>query len=353
MVTATADGTFYIAWNDMHETLQRFNGNLDGGVAVSKSTDGGLTWSQPVLTGTPIDRPWLVSDLSTGTIYEASGEPPLFGLLGPGSTGDADAPLGTIADRWLAASQDGVHWTTPQRFGGGGVPGFPGADADTIAAAHGVLAATFRSTDAAACTFFVSATAPCTVFQMTTDAGVTWSRHRVSVPSDSTGTVLVAANPAAAGRYAIAVLNSAGTEFLVYRTADGGNTWSGPTVVTEDNTKVHFKPRMAYSPHGVLGLMWRTNQPGPGPTFPYNVWAAITDDRETSDDNRGAFSEPLEVSTADSPAPDPTQLAVDDFSFLTLDREDLFVAWADWRPGEMSGFFSAVKLQAFRHRERS
>jgi hypothetical protein len=104
MVTATADGTFYIAWNDMHETLQRLNGNLDGGVAVSKSTDGGLTWSQPVLTGTPIDRPWLVSDLSTGAIYEASGEPPLFGLLGPGSTGDANAPLGTIADRWLAAS---------------------------------------------------------------------------------------------------------------------------------------------------------------------------------------------------------------------------------------------------------
>jgi hypothetical protein len=55
------------------------------------------------------------------------------------------------------------------------------------------------------------------------------------------------------------------------------------------------------------------------------------------------------VSTGTSPAPDPTQLAGDDFSFLNLGRQDALVAWGDWRPGELQGFFSDIKLQAFTH----
>jgi hypothetical protein len=136
-------------------------------------------------------------------------------------------------------------------------------------------------------------------------------------------------------------LNATGTQFLVYLTDDWGTTWSGPASVAEDATKVHFKPWMAYSTGGVLGLTWRTDQPGPGPTFPYNVWAAV------SHDGGATFSQPLEISTANSPAPDPRQVATDDVSFINLDRHNAFVAWGDWRPGEMSGYFSSVKLQAF------
>jgi len=54
-----------------------------GGIVVSKSTDGGLTWSDPVLAGTPLDRPKLTADLSAGVIYGSS-----TGTLGRLFTGD-------------------------------------------------------------------------------------------------------------------------------------------------------------------------------------------------------------------------------------------------------------------------
>jgi hypothetical protein len=191
--------------------------------------------------------------------------------------------------------------------------------------------------------FFVGGSAPCTVFETTTDSGVTWMRHRVPVPSDSTGTVQVTADPTTPGHFTVAVLNASAGEFLAYVTGDSGTSWSGATVVTEDATKTHQRPWMAISPDGVIGLMWRSNQPGAGPTFPYNVWAAISTDGGTT------FGAPLEISSSNSPAPDPAYLGSDDFSFISLDHRDAFVGWADWRPGERAGYFSAVKLQAFTH----
>jgi hypothetical protein len=338
MVTATADGTFYIAWNDMHMTTTRANGILNGGLAVSKSTDGGSTWSHPTLAGTPNDRPFMTADLSTGKIYVASGNPPIFGNLGPTSTADPNAPVGAISDRWLASSSDGVTWTGPNRFGGGGTPGFAGSSA-TISAANGVLAAAFRSTNAAACTFFVGSSAPCTVFQTTTDAGATWTRRPVPVPADSTGAVLVGADPTLPGTYTVAMLNSTGGQFRVSVTHDSGSTWNGPTTLTDNPSTTKFKTWIAYSPKGRLGLMWRSNDAAPG--GPYKVFAAV------SDDQGATWTDPLQISTASSPAPDPTQVALDDTSMIALDNQNAFVAWGDWRPGEVQGFFSAIKAQAF------
>jgi len=336
MVTATPDGNFYIAWDAIHLAgLGTY-----GCIAVSKSTDGGQTWSDPTCTGTPVDRPWLETDLSTGTLYEVSS-----GFLGPIASGDPTTPQGTISDRWLVSSQDGVHWSTPQRLGGtDGVSQFSAASSSRISAANGVLAATFRSTSGTACSFFVGGAAPCTVFETTTNSGATWTRHRIPVPDASSGQVMVTADPTRPGHYTIGVLqNSSAGAFLIYQTTDSGVTWTGPTVVTEDNTKTHQRPWMAVSPDGVIGIMWRSNEAGAGPTFPYRVWAAI------SKDGGATFSDPLQITTAPSPAPDPLYLGSDDFSFINLSHQDAFVGWADWRPGERAGFFSAIKLQAFNH----
>jgi hypothetical protein len=372
LITVGPDGTFYLGWDDIRfcacpETI------IDaGGIAISKTTDGGRTWSKPVLSGTPVDRPFFATDQSTGVIYEAS-----TGQLGAPSEGDPnlpEVPITAPGDRWLVASRDGVQWSDPKPFGG--VSTFPpGAFGD---AAHGMYATAFKPSDPGLC----GATSGCIVFQTTTDEGATWSRHTVPVPADATGAPLVAADPKAAGHFAVAVLNGAKAEFLVYETRDAGATWTGPATVTDEPTKTHFHPWMAYSPQGVLGLMWQTNvntapappsgglpaalpesglealpehvretieQQAAGPPSPYNVWAAV------SRDGGATFGAPLKVSKKDSPAPQeflPFGIG-DDFSFITLSATHAYVGWADYRSGDRQGFFSAVDLDAFARNSRS
>ena len=348
-ITATSDGTFYLSfdlldWGTPEKALPA------AGIGVSKSTDGGKTWSDPELTGTPADGPKITSDPTTSTVYIASST-----TIGPRATGDPSTPPGKVSDRWIASSKDGVHWTSPHGAGGGSMH----------SAAYGLLAMAFKTISPGQGNLFGapnselcgSAPAPCTIFQTTTDAAATWTRHVMSVPSTSTG-VMVAADPAKKGHFAVALL--IGNAFHVYQTSDAGNTWTGPTVVTDDASKQHYHSWMAYSPNGVLGIMSRTRQPvsgqappapapggfGAGPVTPYNVWAAI------SRDGGATFSEPLKVSSADSPAPQGGTMgnSADDYSSITLDREYAYVSWADWRPGERSAFFRAIKLDAFKQK---
>ena len=379
-ITATADGTFYIGF-DVQSSIANGISQYSAGVGVAKSTDGGRTWSQPVIVGTPIDRPWMVSDQSTGTVYIESGSPPVNGILGPYSTGNPSAPTSAVSDRWVVSTHDGVHWTTPHRLGGG-TPGYSISGSSNMSAAHGVLATTFAESNSAACAYFTGATAPCSVFETSTDSGVTWIRHNLPVPSDAFGTLWVAADPTRAGHFTVAVMNSTSSELLVYQTFNSGVTWHGPTAVTEDTSVVHYKPWLSYSSDGVLGVMWRSTVPvttsaitttalitsaapaddpssdptdcnippgvsedcndGDPPAGPYTIWAAI------SYDGGANFSNPLEISTAPSPTPPATaSQSFDDDSYISLNKDDVYVAWADWRPGERQGYFSAVKLQAF------
>jgi Neuraminidase (sialidase) len=350
MVTATADGTFHIGWDSMHLGYQNVPGYgehmgslLDGGIAVSKSTDGGRTWSTPVLTGTGVDRPWMAADLSTGTIYEASSG----SINGSMATGNPALPImASATDRWVVSSPDGVHWTTPVGLGGGG---FSGASGSNITAAHGVLAATFMGTTAEACKYFVSAPAPCAVFETSMDSGAHWTRHPVTGLSGAKGSLQVAADPTCPGTYTVVAPNSQQTQLVIYVTHDAGVTWSGPATLTDDANTTKFKAWINYSPKGVFGAMWRSVLPGAvAPTarapVPYTVWAA------TSNDNGATFSQPLQISSASSPAPDAKLPGgSDDTSAITLSDQDAFVGWADWRPGNMAGYFRAVKLGAFKH----
>jgi len=403
MVTVTANGTFYLGWDSMDLGIIDLppgymfggvtvcptttappgcpvGGLTDGGIAVSKSTNGGRTWSTPVLTGTGVDRPWMTTDLSTGTVYEASS-----GFVdGSMSTGNPSLPLSGngIADRWVVSSADGVHWTTPEELGGcTTTPPTPatcysGAGGANISAAHGVLAATFQATTDAACMFFVATAAPCTVFETSTDSGQTWTRHAVAGLADATGNILVAADPAIPGTFTVAALNAAQTEFDVFVTDDSGVHWSGqPAVVTDNPATEKYKAWIDYSPQGVLGLAWRSVVAGADPPAdpaattlddgmcdelgcisglpqdvndedppvgPYTIWAALSNDAGST------FSQPLQISTAPSPSYDPEMSAgTDDTSVITLSGQDAFIGWGDWRPGDVAGFFSAVKLQAF------
>jgi Neuraminidase (sialidase) len=352
-VTAAPDGTFYFSFDDNNwGTPEKPLPNA--GVAVSKSTDGGRTWSVPVLGGTPVDGPRVTADPVTGTVYVSSS-----GRLGPTSTGDKSTPKGTVQSRWVASSQDGVQWTKPQPMGGFGA---------NMSAAHGQLASAFKTAgqrsifDSPNNELCGSAPTPCTIFQTSQDGGATWSRHVMPVPNTHAGFVLVAADPSKKGKghFAVGLSMNTDGEFHVYQTRDGGATWTGPAVVTEDASKPRFHGNMAFSRQGVLGLMWRTRQmapgqklppqrlPGMGPSVPYNVWAAV------SRDGGATFSEPLKASSVDSPAPQsgPFAGSGDDFSGLAVEGNEVYVGWADWRVAERDNFFRAFNLKDFKFKPK-
>jgi hypothetical protein len=426
MVSVAADGTFYIGWDAMDLSTVylppgfTFGGRVicpsttpppgcpihglkDGGIAVSKSTDGGRTWSTPTLTGTGVDRPWMTTDLSSGTVYEASSG----GIDSSMSTGDPLLPAGVPGipqDRYVVSSSDGgASWTSPEPLGGGG---FSGAGGSTISAANGTLAAGFQvaAGNDAACQYFLSsptATAPCTIFETSTDSGAHWTRYPVAGLANATGGILVAADPAAPGTYTVAATDATTQEYLVYVTHDGGVDWSGPAVVNDGSascpsasvTACKFKPWIGYSPSGILGLAWRsanvsattassgaraaavlatTDAADPPPcdmlgcgvvppddendadpaAVPYTMWAAVSQDAGST------FSPPLQVSRGASAPSDPNMLTgTDDTSALAMSDSNVFVGWGQWPTGtdqnglplNVQGYFAAMKIPALTH----
>jgi hypothetical protein len=360
-ISAMPDGSFFVGfnainWGNWESQPMTFFPN--GGVGVIRSTDGGITWKWMSYSFTPADWPFGGADPVTGTFYVTSG---LAGLstLGPRSNGDPNATAGTIADRWIASTQDGTKWTDPQPLGGTNGTSHVTAGHSPAAGAFGILATLFLQTDQASCSFFVGNGAPssCVVFQTSTDAGATWTRHLVPTPAGFTPTatsVFVGADPTTKEHFTVALLDQSGADILVYQTPDSGVTWTGGVKVSEDATKTHFAPWATYSATGQFGLMWRTYEADPqnptasAPIKPWSVWAAV------SKDGGATFSQPLKVSKANSPAPnsDPN----DAFSFvgdhgpsgMAMDGDGgVYVVWADWTPGERAIFFSAINSQSF------
>ena len=99
----TRDGLFVATWDALDWGTPE-DALPSCGVGASTSTDGGRSWSEAVLTGTPCDGPKVTSNPNTGTVYGHSSS-----FIGPRSTGNPDTPFGDISTRWLVSSTDGVN----------------------------------------------------------------------------------------------------------------------------------------------------------------------------------------------------------------------------------------------------
>ena len=276
-VVASPDGTLYVG-SDVLQPPFSPNPGPTMGIGVVKSTDWGQTWSAPVFTGNPVDRPWLKLDSSTGALYQASG------VSGGGRT--------------VTASHDGgTTWSAPQPLGSAALPG--GSDG-TIDAARGILAAAYvvgtSGDDGAAVGTIApetgraaSTSGPQVVFETSTTDGQSWNRHLVRLV-DGVGTgafggppsvtpdtgqpmAFVSVDPARSGTYAVGVLSSSSTALDVYVTSNSGVTWSRPAVLGRQNPPNQLRlPWIAYSSTGVLGAMWRTIYPNDT----QNVFSAVS-----------------------------------------------------------------------------
>ena len=303
---------------------------------IVRSTDNGRTWGPAVKTmgsstagtfdfapgsGNPVqtfDRPWLAVDQSNGTVY-AIGH----------NIADHEGFVTTSTNK---AKSFGTIYAIDS-------PSYPlgGTGGGDIAAAQGVLAATYSASSAP------GAKCPCVVFETSTDHGSKWTRYVIpTVDGSQQPFPYVTADSGSKGHFAVTLLNASGTENQVYVTANAGHTWQGPTNVAEAPKDQQFKQWISYGPTGELALVWRTWH-GPPTTSPYDVWAAIG--KEES--GKLVFSKPLHVNSSLAGYP-PGYLAGDDFSFILMDHHYVHVGWGDSRNGTPESYYARIPISTFK-----
>jgi hypothetical protein len=333
-----------------------------------RSTDGGHTWSAPVFglgntlvapfpfhpgSGQPLnvlDRPWLVVDQSTGTVYLSSAN-----LYVP-NPADHEQFV-TAFDKQLHRLGDIYAIDSPD------FPEAPNSRGSNIVASHGVLAVAYvTSAHVGGCSV------TCLIFETSTDNGKTFTRHGVPLSPDAASQPrpFLAADPSDRDHFALAVFDSTGSENQVYTTGDSGATWDGPSVVVTPQAGAAnqsfqlFKPWIAFGPSGRLALMWRAFHTSAAecPTAqqplhcPYDVWAAFG--RDEGDDG-AVFGTPMRVSSVT--APYPAAAGGDDFSYVTVDQKYVYVAWGDSRnavptAGGVQVWFARIPVGAFLRHEQ-
>lgn len=309
--------------------------------SFTRSTDGGRTWSTPTRVTTLLanlrnsaatgaldltfDRPWLVVDPVTGTLYLSLSDDALI-------------------ERVVFASHDGgAHWSVGYPFD----PNLQSVWSDTISAANGVLSAAYSVNPNSF--FYLLSPSPvvkcarvCAVFETSTDDGKTWSRHVLPAPTvmPSVGVgplapgVEVAADPSTSRRYAVLVPASADSLEL-WITSDNGTTWTQTQTINAPSGDTVTKPWISYSPTGALGVVWRNLHANGS----YEVYALV------STNGGHHFGSPEELSPGTAPTdPPPGGTPGDDCACnLYLDNNYLYTTWGDARSGHLQVWFARYR----------
>ncbi|MFJ9127703.1 sialidase family protein [Streptomyces sp. NPDC102340] len=321
IVTADGKGDFYLSNNQIGPDAASTYTNHN---VVSRSVDGGRTWTGPVKTplllgGAPKQR----VDSATGKVYAVAGA-------------EWEYPSA------VSASEDkGETWSDPAVIPGPmpcitvspAMPpacGYPGRE---FAVHDGILA---------------SPTQEGTVtLHVTRDDGKTWVDRAVTdsggtpvpagtgalVPVPARGAAAdpvpwVSADPTRKGRFAVMVPRDSNLE--VYVTGDSGKSWTGPAVIAAPNAQ---RPWMDFGPDGQLGIMWRNTT--------LNAYSVV------SFDHGRTFSRALQVNRTAQPT-GVNGPPGDRWSTITLDERYAYVAWSDGRNGELDGILARVPLSAYR-----
>ena len=104
-IAAAPDGSFWVAWQDA-----RFSGGVRDAIAITRSTDGGLTWSTPLA----INRVPGSAAFTPTLAMRADG---LVGVMHYDLRNDTASASSLLVNAWLLASRDGATWSEVPVFG--------------------------------------------------------------------------------------------------------------------------------------------------------------------------------------------------------------------------------------------
>lgn len=322
-VAVDAHGTFYIDNNQISSGL---DANLVNHNVVSRSQDGGRTWTGPVTT------PLLLSGAPTMRVDTASGK--VYAVAG--AKWEYPSAISVSADGGQTFSEPRViPGPMPCITVAPGIPqscGYPGRK---IAVYGGILVSASQETGKPV------------NFHVSRDDGQTWTNVAVTdsqgtavpagtgplVPTPSLGAAAdpepwVSADASRRGRFAVMVPR--GSNLEVYITPDAGKTWTGPRVITATNAQ---RPWMDFGANGNLGVMWRTTT---GDAFSV-----------VSFDHGRSFSAPLQVNHVTQPVGEAGPPG-DRWSGITLADGYAYVTWSDGRNGSsLDAVFSRVPLSLY------
>jgi hypothetical protein len=291
--TSQTPGNLYACWS--FDTQAVVGANL--AIAVSRSTDGGRTWSPA-----PDSLPRGVSGLDQSVVgcQLAIGPPAQPGA--PGTVYVFWLNFGTSTIRMAKSTDGGDTYSAPQ----------------DVAAIH-ELPPQFPGS------YFRNLSAPAVgVDQRNGTVYVTWADHHATIPGSNC--------PPATDAPASQVCDG---DILLTKSTDDGATWSAPIRVNKDrvgNGKDQFQPALAVSPNGTLNMMWFDRRKDPGDYY-IDTYVGV------SRDAGAHWKETRVTKTMWDPAVNPPLAGdgqfIGDYQGIAASNRFAFPFWQDTTPANL------------------
>ena len=333
-------GHAYACYIDYHQSPD------SGGIFISRSPDGGLTWGTPLKVmdayddgaKRPIDRPWFCINPVTNHFYVTSKPAPWIPSPNrPYFRTSADAGVTWAPWRYIdttdflvgnlitapmaapAAGNDGVfHCIYPSYLSTQNVlPGFIHVSSVNDGAAF-VYRGKYLNTGG------------------NTDTLPKMGYHLAIDPSDPQKMVF----------NFTAKLTNGDLDIYIIRSTDGGSNWSNPIRVNDDavnNGKMQDLTWCSYDVNGDLIVGWRDRRDaaGTGYSVPSEIWGAVM--RRDS----AGFSPNFKISDTLAPFI-ATYLDANgnDFMNIAMQNDTMYAVWGDVRSGVLNVWFDRRRIQS-------
>ena len=321
-----------------------------GAVFVVKSTDGGLTWGNPVEvinanddTQKPIDRPWISIDRSggvyDGNIYVTTMPPKVFGNLPP--------PY----HPYLSVSTDGGNSFNQWRY----IDDTGWLAGNLIAQPMPTNCVANDGTFYAVYPSYVASqnNLPQYIIASSTDAGNTFTYHTVFSAASTVNEplakkgYLILANPVDTNHLVFIYLGTTYGDIDVFmrESFDAGVSWSNTVRVNDDpvsNDRMQDMLWGDFDTDGNLIITWRDRRNGTNNSYEtaYEIWGAYKSHNATS------FSSNFSISDMLIPYDNILAYSGNDFMCVKLADDKLNAVWGDMRNGSLNIWFQQTDINS-------